>query len=64
VENVYLSMDESQKHYASWCSGALRRLRLEDHEFKDSLGYIVSPCLKKKFLIAKQKITHDFIVFI
>jgi hypothetical protein len=49
VENVYLSMDESQKHYASWCSGALRRLRLEDHEFKDSLGYIVSPCLKKIF---------------
>jgi hypothetical protein len=26
---------------------ALRRLRQEDHKFKASLGYLVSPCLKR-----------------
>jgi hypothetical protein len=32
---------------------ALRRLTQEDHEFEVSLGYITTPCLKKKFLIKK-----------
>jgi hypothetical protein len=27
---------------------ALRRLKPEDHEFKASLDYTVTPCLKKK----------------
>jgi hypothetical protein len=27
---------------------ALQRLGKEDHKFKESLGYIVRPCLKKK----------------
>lgn len=26
----------------------LGRLRLEDHEFKSSMGYIVGPCLKSR----------------
>jgi hypothetical protein len=30
------------------CNPALRRLRQEDLQFKDSLGYIVRPCLQKK----------------
>jgi hypothetical protein len=43
---------------AHTCNPALKRLRLEDHKFKASLGYIVSsrpayakiarPCLQKK----------------
>jgi hypothetical protein len=30
------------------CNPALGRLRWEDCKFKTSLGYIVTPCLKKK----------------
>jgi hypothetical protein len=33
---------------------ALRRLRQEDHEFKNNLGYIVRPCLKKQNETNKQ----------
>jgi hypothetical protein len=36
----------------------LRRLRQEDHKFKDNLNYIVSlmPCLKKKYLHQKEEL--------
>jgi hypothetical protein len=31
---------------------ALRRLRQDDHKLKASLGYILTPCLKKKKTVA------------
>jgi hypothetical protein len=34
---------------------ALRRLKPEDHEFKASLDYTVTPCLKKKKKKQKRK---------
>lgn len=33
----------------TWEVSALRRLRHEEHEFKDDLGYVAIPCLSEFF---------------
>jgi hypothetical protein len=40
-----------------WCSSVIPALRRLNHEFQDSLSYIARPCLKKKILKVKNKLS-------
>jgi hypothetical protein len=60
---AHYPFEQEATYSQEWCKKtiilAFRRLRQEDCEFKDSLGYIVNSCLKTKVLPGIERYTYN-----